>query len=741
MAFAILTIGCGEKKSDGVNAHESDDVNAKKSNIKEVEIDTVITKTIGVNYNKLEEIDGIFHLKGSHLPYTGKSFDLHKNGEKQEIRIYKDGKEEGLQKFWYDNGNKMSEVNVKRNEQHGLSTFWYKSGNKKSETNWRDGKPDGLMSSWHENGQKMEKGTYKTGKLDGPSLVYYESGLKMAELTFKDGKEEGLKTTWYENGQRMEKGTYKTGKLDGPLVKWYENGQKEQESNWKDGQMDGTLTLWHKNGKKMLQGTMKDGKPISKQFWNSKGEEVDSKEEAETSGGAERLLTLSVDGVEVTAKRTIEDFPKFEYFYIASSGAFSLDELRIGKTYESVTGDPSANDPDIIFSDSFDYLEGEKLVEQKGWYSISKPADCYTIHKGSLISDKVKSGGNRLSSVATNTMSDIQIKIPDEVSFENEDSVYLSFLMRPEGTIGVGRWGGYFLVGAKPLDGKGILFGKPGSNSAPDDGKYAIDRQGGPHIVASSVEAEVNKTSFFVVKMESNASGKKVSEVKPHAVQIDNLEERKGIRYLKNSDTPYTGEYFIVHRNGQKKVTGSFKGGKTDGLVTSWHENGQKRFEVNFKDGRFHGLNLLWHENGQKEQEIYYKEGKKDGPSTMWYDDGQVQEKATYKEDELNGLGINWHQNGQKEDEGIFKDGKADGLMTSWYQNGQKEVEGTFKDGKPEGLMTWLHDNGQKKGEANFKAGEAISEKYWNSKGEEVDSLEEADAKEWLKKNAKEKGQ
>jgi antitoxin component YwqK of YwqJK toxin-antitoxin module len=517
------------------------------------------------------------------------------------------------------------------------------------------------------------------------------------------------------------------GTIHGASRGWFKNGQMQSSVIYKEGKLNGGVLNWHENGQKRREATYKDGVLLLENFWNGNGEKVDSKEEAETSGGAERLLTLSVDGVEVTAKRIIKDFPQFEYFHITSTGAFSLDELRIGKTYDSVTSDPLTNDPNLIFSDSFDYLEGEKLVNQKGWYSISKPADCYTIHKGSLISDKVKSGGNRLSSVATNTMSDIQIKIPDEVSFENEDSVYLSFLMRPEGTIGVGRWGGYFLVGAKPLDGKGILFGKPGSNSAPDDGKYAIDRQGGPHIVGSSVEAEVNKTSFFVVKMESNASGKKVSEVKPHAVQIDNLEERKGIRYLKNSDTPYTGEYFIVHRNGQKKATGSFKGGKTDGLVTSWYENGQKRFEVNFKDGIFHGLNLLWHENGQKEQEIYYKEGKKDGPSTMWYDDGQVQEKATFKEDELNGLGINWYKNGQKEDEGIFKDGKGDGLMTSWYKNGQKEVEGTFKDGKPEGLMTWLHDNGQKKGEANFKAGEAISEKYWNSKGEEVDSLEEAE--------------
>ena len=88
MAFTMWVVSCGEEKVDGVNANESDGVIAKKSNIKEVEIDTVITKTIGANYNKLEEIDGIFHLKGSHLPYTGKSFALHKNGEKQEIRIY-----------------------------------------------------------------------------------------------------------------------------------------------------------------------------------------------------------------------------------------------------------------------------------------------------------------------------------------------------------------------------------------------------------------------------------------------------------------------------------------------------------------------------------------------------------------------------------------------------------------------------------------------------------------------------
>ena len=74
-----------------------------------------------------------------------------------------------------------------------------------------------------------------------------------------------------------------------------------------------------------------------------------------------------------------------------------------------------------------------------------------------------------------------------------------------------------------------------------------------------------------------------------------------------------------------------------------------------------------------------------------------------------------------------FKEGNPDGLSTWWHENGQKQREGTFKDGKQDGLMTEWHDNGQKKIEVIYKDGERVSEKYWNSKGEEVETPEEAE--------------
>jgi antitoxin component YwqK of YwqJK toxin-antitoxin module len=85
-----------------------------------------------------------------------------------------------------------------------------------------------------------------------------------------------------------------------------------------------------------------------------------------------------------------------------------------------------------------------------------------------------------------------------------------------------------------------------------------------------------------------------------------------------------------------------------------------------------------------------------------------------------------WHENGQKKREATFKDGKRDGLLTFWHENGQKQGESTFKEGEQDGLHTEWYENGQKRREATFKDGERVSAKYWNSKGEEVETGEEA---------------
>ena len=75
----------------------------------------------------------------------------------------------------------------------------------------------------------------------------------------------------------------------------------------------------------------------------------------------------------------------------------------------------------------------------------------------------------------------------------------------------------------------------------------------------SVAEVEPVEEKVLEVKPE-----KPVAETEPEleGVNQDELEEREGITYLKGSDTPYTGKFFELYENGQKKVEGNIKDGE-----------------------------------------------------------------------------------------------------------------------------------------------------------------------------------
>ena len=103
-------------------------------------------------------------------------------------------------------------------------------------------------------------------------------------------------------------------------------------------------------------------------------------------------------------------------------------------------------------------------------------------------------------------------------------------------------------------------------------------------------------------------------------------------------------------------------------------------------------------------------------------------EIAYHKGCPYTGKSFELYGNGKKSGEANWKDGKRNGLTLEWYDNGQKLHERNFKGGKPVGLYLMWHKNGQKWIEINLKDGNSVDgyQKLWNSKGEPVDSMEEA---------------
>ena len=206
---------------------------------------------------------------------------------------------------------------------------------------------------------------------------------------------------------------------------------------------------------------------------------------------------------------------------------------------------------------------------------------------------------------------------------------------------------------------------------------------------------EVGKDTFLiplevkVLKVKEDAKPEEpVAENKPklEGVNWDELDERgefpNFIYFIKGSDTLYTGKTYELNRNGQKWIERNLKNGSMEGLEMFWHENGQKEIERNWKNGKLEGLEVRWYENGQK-----YREG-------------------------------NW------------KNGSMEGLFVYWHENGKKKLEENFKNSQWNGSLIEWHKNGQKLGEQNYREGKLVegSAKYWNSKGEPVESYKEAEA-------------
>ena len=168
-------------------------------------------------------------------------------------------------------------------------------------------------------------------------------------------------------------------------------------------------------------------------------------------------------------------------------------------------------------------------------------------------------------------------------------------------------------------------------------------------------------------------------EKKSEDVNLDELEDREGVAYLKNSDSPYTGKVFEFHDNGQKKSETTLKDGKPDGLSEAWFENGQKEVEGNYKDGKLHGPAVTWYENGQKESEANNKDGKFDGPLVSWYENGQKLQVAEFKDGKIVTIKV-WLPDGSDCPDTNVQDGN--GIRVFYDEDGEETSRDEFKNGE-----------------------------------------------------------
>jgi antitoxin component YwqK of YwqJK toxin-antitoxin module len=124
----------------------------------------------------------------------------------------------------------------------------------------KNGKIDGPEKWYYENGNLRGESTYRVGRLEGPKKWYYENGNLWGESTYKEGKIEGSYKEYYENGNLRIESTYKEGKIEGSYKEYYENGNLRIESTYKEGKIEGSYKKYYENGNLWFKSTYKNGK-------------------------------------------------------------------------------------------------------------------------------------------------------------------------------------------------------------------------------------------------------------------------------------------------------------------------------------------------------------------------------------------------------------------------------------------------------------------------------------------------
>ena len=82
---------------------------------------------------EFETHDGLIHVAGEDVPFTG------------------------LNEDFYPNGNLWFRIPIKNGVPDGKAEFWYENGNKKSEQFYANGKMVGIQKKWSEAGELLEE--------------------------------------------------------------------------------------------------------------------------------------------------------------------------------------------------------------------------------------------------------------------------------------------------------------------------------------------------------------------------------------------------------------------------------------------------------------------------------------------------------------------------------------------------------------------------------------------------------
>lgn len=587
---------------------------------------------------------------------------FHENGAIKEIATYKDGKLNGENRLFYDDGSPYVLTTLLDDEFEGEYKYYLETG-----------------------GLKQKK-FYSNGKLDGRYLAYFDVGEDLLEYdtNYKEGEISGDLIEYYADGKIFSVVNFKNDKRHGKEIQYYWNGNKSLDADYSEGDLQGAYITYHSNGKIKDIGQADKGYfngPWKSYFYDGTLNAEYTYNEGDFEGG---YKTYDVDGVLLSDFQYKKGDIISYKFYDKSGKTFSEGSKKEGE----------------FFYEGY-YANGNKSSEGKYDVSGGKTGHWKFYGQNGTLSSDGEFQNNEPIGVHTTYHKSGKIMSISDYNIENGSTYYQYFYLNGQlqnqgwykDGLEHGEWHFYYIDGtleATRFYHKGDLHGLQKN--------FKVDGTIESHTVYNF--GRPIEESYFNTHNEQYESFKFKDAEKTHKLvthyQNGNIQ----------SEIPYVngvqhGPYKFYDFYGAVVVSGNYNNGNQHGEWNWYYDDGKLRVSEVYLNGSRNGASKRYYQSGQLEDDYFYENGSKAGTWLSYHENGKLFTSTEYVNNMVEGRKELFSPSGNLQIVRFYKNDvlfgytylNADGTEKEMIpiKNETAQLKAFYDNGKPSRTMTFIN--------------------------------------------------
>ncbi len=655
----------------------------------------------------------------------GKNLVYYEDGSLYVDANYVNGELEGEYKYFNEKGAMLQKKYFKNGKLNGKYISYFKVGELLPEydIDYVDDYPDGKIIEYYADGKVYREIQYENGKAVGVEKRFSPKGDVVAETNYKDDNLDGAYVAYHTNGKIKEKGTYLDDKPNGTWFTYYDDETIQNEYTYVKGKLNGLYKEYDTDGKIHFEYVYRKGEIISYKFFDKAGKII---KQAKKKGGEFLYKSYSPQG-NITSEGVydIEGGKKGDWKFYTKHGVLSgkgsyKDGNTIGEhiTYykngqqESITNydnEGVENGYHVTYYKDGQmkhqcwFKDGKEFGEYHDYYVDGTIENVYFYHKGKL--HGIQKEYTNTGKLERNLTYKYGILLTDEF-FDNNEKSYQNINYLKDGKDGILSYN--------------FTNKKPNVSS-----KYVNGVKHG----LSTTYSFYGKKRIEGKYLNGNEDGKWTWYDEDGKIQL--------VRNYYQGNLH--GETIGYHENGTIERKEMYNRGDEVGLDLNYYENGQLEISTPYKSGEEHGRKEFFCPLGNLQLVRFYDHGRLIGYSYLgtdgkekemipitnetgtikaFYDNGKVSREMEVKYGDFTGTYNSFYYSGKPESKITYKNGEYDGNIKEYYQNGNLKNEKEYKNGQLHGKTKLYHENGQLKMEANVVNDEITGEvKHYDEAG------------------------